>query len=199
VATRAPSSSFACPCQREHPLTTTAAGCTDWLRGCGVYDDVRFNTAETFSTIRFGACAKSIKNKPKVNMTRSLREVTESLDQANKTIARQSKLIAGLQATVEQYRAILKQHGIPDNVTLPDLSTVTVKPAALAAGVKDAMMATPQRSDSPSTSSPLQSTPVTNSRIPTRSTSRPSSSTSGKSQGVIVGVRSRPSTSSGAK
>ena len=81
-----------------------------------------FNTAETHSTIRFGASAKTIKNKAKVNVTRSLHEVIDALETANKTITRQAKVIAGLQATIEQYRAILRQNGLPDTVTLPDLT-----------------------------------------------------------------------------
>lgn len=66
-----------------------------------------YNAAETFSTIRFGACAKTIKNKPKVNVTRSLREVIDALDAANKTIARQARVISSMQATIDAYRQVL--------------------------------------------------------------------------------------------
>jgi hypothetical protein len=42
--------------------------------------------------VRFGSRAKNIKNKPKVNMTRSMREVEGLLEAANKQITRQNKV-----------------------------------------------------------------------------------------------------------
>ncbi len=73
---------------------------------------------------RFGTCAKQIKNKAKVNVTRSLREVIDSLDAAQKTITRQNKVIASLEATIEQYRAVLRANGLPDDVAVPDMAAV---------------------------------------------------------------------------
>jgi hypothetical protein len=45
-----------------------------------------FNQTETLSTVRFGSRAKNIKNKPKVNMTRSLREVEGLLEASEKQV-----------------------------------------------------------------------------------------------------------------
>lgn len=73
---------------------------------------------------RFGTCAKQIKNKAKVNVTRSLREVIDSLEAAQKTITRQNKVIASLEATIEQYRAVLRANGLPDDVVAPDMAAV---------------------------------------------------------------------------
>jgi kinesin family protein 5 len=39
------------------------------------------------STLRFGYRAKSIKNKPKVNEEKSVKELLAMLDEANKTIS----------------------------------------------------------------------------------------------------------------
>jgi hypothetical protein len=46
-----------------------------------------FNQTETLSTVRFGSRAKNIKNKPKVNMTRSLREVEGLLEASEKQVS----------------------------------------------------------------------------------------------------------------
>ena len=46
----------------------------------------RFNTAETTSTIRFGSSAKTIKNKPRVNVSKSVKELEDALEAANKQV-----------------------------------------------------------------------------------------------------------------
>jgi len=79
-----------------------------------------FNATETLSTVRFGSRAKDIKNKPKVNVLRSMREMETLLDNANKQIARQNKVIGALQNAVNQYRALLKAEGIVDTVAPND-------------------------------------------------------------------------------
>jgi hypothetical protein len=80
----------------------------------------RFNATETLSTVRFGSRAKDIKNKPKVNVMRSMREMEQLLDNANKQISRQNKVIGALQNAVTQYRALLKSKGIEDTVAPDD-------------------------------------------------------------------------------
>ena len=59
-----------------------------------------------------------------MNVTRSLREVIDSLDAAHKTITRQNKVIASLEATIEQYRAVLRANGLPDDVAVPDMAAL---------------------------------------------------------------------------
>ena len=91
-----------------------------------------FNQTETLSTVRFGSRAKNIKNKPKVNMTRSLREVEGLLEASQKQVARQNKVIQVLQGKIGQYRALLKKNGIEDTVA-PDDSYLAADMAALVA------------------------------------------------------------------
>ena len=77
---------------------------------------VRFNQAETISTIRFGSSAKTIKNKPRVNVTKSVKELEELLEAANKQIARQAVVMDTQRRCIEQYQALLRQHRIEDTV-----------------------------------------------------------------------------------
>ncbi len=51
-------------------LCSRACECVYRVGGGGVR---RFNAAETTSTIRFGASAKTIKNKPRVNVSKSVK------------------------------------------------------------------------------------------------------------------------------
>lgn len=85
-----------------------------------VWNACRFNATETLSTVRFGSRAKDIKNKPKVNVMRSMREMEQLLDNANKQITRQNKVIGALQTAVNKYRELLKSQGITDTVAPDD-------------------------------------------------------------------------------
>jgi len=69
------------------------------------------NEAETTSTCRFGARAKSVKNHAKMNLERSPHELKMLLAKAEKEIERQRKLIAALEEEID----ILKGGGtVPD-------------------------------------------------------------------------------------
>ena len=57
-----------------------------------------YNTMETISTLRFGARAKNIENKAKVNATRSTDELEMLLSKAESTIAKQKVEISSLQS-----------------------------------------------------------------------------------------------------
>ena len=76
----------------------------------------RFNTAETISTIRFGSSAKTIKNKPRVNVTKSVKELEDALEMLQKQVMRQGVVIETQRRYIEQYQALLKKHRIVDSV-----------------------------------------------------------------------------------
>eukprot|EP00468_Gymnochlora_sp_CCMP2014_P002884 CAMPEP_0167751344 /NCGR_PEP_ID=MMETSP0110_2-20121227/6513_1 /TAXON_ID=629695 /ORGANISM="Gymnochlora sp., Strain CCMP2014" /LENGTH=804 /DNA_ID=CAMNT_0007636803 /DNA_START=72 /DNA_END=2486 /DNA_ORIENTATION=- len=57
-----------------------------------------YNAEETLSTMRFGARAKMIKNKPKVNAERTVEEYKKLLAEAEKRIAQQDAIIAALKS-----------------------------------------------------------------------------------------------------
>ncbi len=76
----------------------------------------RFNQAETISTIRFGSSAKTIKNKPRVNVTKSVKELEDLLEAANKQLHRQGVVMDTQRRCIEQYQALLRKHKIEDTV-----------------------------------------------------------------------------------
>lgn len=76
----------------------------------------KFNTAETTSTIRFGSSAKTIKNKPRVNVSKSVKELEDALEAANKQIARQAVVLESQRVAIERYQGLLRQNHIEDTV-----------------------------------------------------------------------------------
>ncbi|KAL9648157.1 hypothetical protein ABK040_007521 [Willaertia magna] len=68
-----------------------------------------YNEDETLSTLRFGMRAKSIKNKPKVNIELSAQELQRLLDKAKEEIKELKNYVAAL----EEELKVFKQEGLP--------------------------------------------------------------------------------------
>lgn len=60
-----------------------------------------FNEEETISTLWFGAWAKKIKNKPKINKESTIEELMEKLAKAEEIIKAQEKKIKVLEKYIE--------------------------------------------------------------------------------------------------
>ena len=71
-----------------------------------------YNIEETISTLRFGDIARSILNKPRVNLELNIEEYKRQLLQANETIATQQMIIQALQNDLNQLMAVCEKHKI---------------------------------------------------------------------------------------
>ena len=75
-----------------------------------------FNEAETVSTLRFGARAKKVKNKPKINKDVTVQELKMQLDRAEAEIEEKNNYIAKLERIIKELGAKLPK----DGAALPD-------------------------------------------------------------------------------
>ena len=73
-----------------------------------------YNAVETLSTLRFGARAKCIRNKPKANQERSAEEYQRLLTAADKREAELRKYVAALEAEIQSLRGPLVQEETGD-------------------------------------------------------------------------------------
>lgn len=68
-----------------------------------------YNDKETLSTLRFGARAKKIQNKPIVNQEKSAKELMKQLEMAQKEITKQSEIIANIRSHINENYATNSQ------------------------------------------------------------------------------------------
>jgi kinesin family protein 5 len=61
-----------------------------------------YNDKETLSTLRFGARAKKIQNKPIVNQEKSAKELMKQLEMAQKEITKQSEIISNIRSHINE-------------------------------------------------------------------------------------------------
>ena len=103
---------------------------------------------ETLSTVRFGSRAKEIKNKPKVNEMRSMREMEQAVENLQKQIARQNKVIGAYQGAVAKYRQLLTEKGVEDTVAPDDsfLERLSKAPTGLGAALGACLVTQHERS-----------------------------------------------------
>lgn len=80
-----------------------------------------YNLVETYTTLRFGSRAKSIKNKPKVNRERTVAEYKILLREARQKISDQTLVIAALEKDLEAVVLLASEGGV-------DLSSIDFLP-----------------------------------------------------------------------
>ncbi len=91
---------------------------------CSPHDD---NSSETLSTLRFGARAKAIKTKVKVNEQKSVAELTQLVEMLRADLAKSKAVVGKLKAALEAA-----------GVALPDLGDAAVSQGGGAAAAEDA-------------------------------------------------------------
>lgn len=64
-----------------------------------------YNDKETLSTLRFGARAKKIQNKPIVNQEKSAKELMKQLELAQKEISKQSEILGNIRTHINEHYA----------------------------------------------------------------------------------------------
>ncbi|CAD8168433.1 unnamed protein product [Paramecium pentaurelia] len=74
-----------------------------------------YNDKETISTLRFGARAKAIKNKPTINAEKSAKELQALLDIAEQKILEQDEIINKLMEKVENSTSVIIDKGNPNS------------------------------------------------------------------------------------
>eukprot|EP00808_Paulinella_micropora_P008317 g60437.t1 len=115
---------------------------------------------ETVSTLRFGARAKKIKNKPKINQEKSVAEYKRLLAERDRKLAAQAAMIQALEADVAALTAALEAVPAEHRKTpMPELRSSAMKqqlgrallPSAqeLAESQEDVDLPSPARSESP--------------------------------------------------
>ena len=62
-----------------------------------------YNDKETLSTLRFGARAKKIQNKPIVNQEKSAKELIKQLEMAQKEINKQAEILGNIKSHIHEY------------------------------------------------------------------------------------------------
>jgi Kinesin motor domain len=71
-----------------------------------------YNLEETFSTLRFGMRAKSIKNKPRVNQERTVEEYKKLLGAAKRKIREQGLIIEALESDIKRIITMAQERGV---------------------------------------------------------------------------------------